>query len=961
MDDDIEMGDTAQEVIIEETITLPQQQQQRKPVNMNNTLAPNVTRSQVIIKPQAQPVPSVTQSLDTFVLPQQQQTKGDIMLLSNAGKDARAKRQVKQRWYFDTEPRVELIEQLKQEMQPCVSPMLFSKLFSSNFKTQVEAISVLYESLPNQVSELGDCLDLLLKYCSLRIFEASNTALIIRVLELVQRIFQILVEQNYQLSEYESGVFFPIFIDKLGHNIGTVRETMRHVLKLGRSICNPRRLFLYILEGTKTKNSRVRTDCLIELADMIDQYGDKVCSSSTFVIVARCIGDVDTVRTAALAVIQSAFKFYGNQIWSLLGNDLPESHKQMIEEKLKKKGTTNLSSQNIVKQPQQLTRTNSDAEFKVDDYEDDYKVTRVEADTTLSPTMTRTVNSSNTTQRVVDISNLDLTQAASLKVLISAISVEPSQLDVSVQALRKIADIIAEGKTTVVPYLQELVECLAMNIHLAFERAGARIIPVRICKYLLNTTMQLFAKRTLVEFVSKDNVQLMTDELLQRLLDSELPNLEDGQQLLQALNTLMLKLLENTNRTHAYTALLQLLSQTHENPSKQRYIELVVKCLLKLTKALQTTIDRLQIDILLMDLHEFLTQNPPTMFKQKDDLPLRTVKTILNELVKSLGPSIRTHMSLIPTHKSPLIVSYIELMLTSQQQRANGGEESIKTSVDLGTTQQLNRSTPQQQPHQQHQPPQRSDEEINSILTNIFSLIGSKDTTQKGLMALYKFQKTYSMERVQDHLARCSEPFQKYILRQLSKLEAHEAGQLQTQQPKSRPQSIDLSNGVQVTQTTPTSIQRPSLMSSVDTARMEMKLKQQQQTVARSDSVANIINRIKVPKQPESSNAPAVSESSDLEALRKRIRAKTTQSYTPTESTPSPVDLSSTTSTVSADLGGNSLRARMLATLSRVKDNKDNKDKEDEKENLNTNSAQIKERVAKLAQQQQQQQQQQNA
>jgi cytoskeleton-associated protein 5 len=606
-------------------------------------------------------------------------------------------------------------------------------------------------------------------------------------------------------------------------------------------------------------------------------------------------------------VIQSAYKVYGTQIWGLLGNDLPEIHKQMIEEKLKK---TKLAP--IVSQAKPVTRPVSETVFKVDDYEDDYKSEKVQANTVVSRTAVAP-------PQPVDISNLDLTQASALKTLISVISVEPNQLEQSVQALRKIADIIAEGKTTVVPYLQELVECLVVNIHLAFERAGARAIPVRICKYLLNTTMQLFAKRTLVEFVSKDNVQIMTDELLQRLLDSELPNLEDGQQLLQALNTLMLKLLENTNRTHAYTALLQLLSQTHENPSKQRYIELVVKCLLKLTKALQTTIDRLQIDILLMDLHEFLTQNPPTMFKQKDDLPLRTVKTILNELVKSLGPSIRTHMSLIPTHKSPLIVSYIELMLTSQQQRSES-DDSLKTSMDSKAIQ--SQRTSQTPPPAPSTPlGQRSDEEINSILTNIFSLIGSKDTTQKGLMALYKFQKTYSMERVQDHLARCSEPFQKYILRQLSKLEAHETGQIQTQ-PK-RPQSVELSNGVPAPQQTtapPTLRSTGSVptMSSVDLARTESKMKQQ--SIARSDSVASIINRIKAPKPSESTTTTTTSDSLDLEALRRRVRAKTTQAVTNSDS--------QSTDTTSTDLGGSSLRARMLATLSRAAN-------KDEKENIN--------------------------
>ncbi|KAL0481526.1 hypothetical protein AKO1_011206 [Acrasis kona] len=480
---------------------------------------------------------------------------------------------------------------------------------------------------------------------------------------------------------------------------------------------------------------------------------------------------------------------------------------------------------------------------------------------------------------------------------------------------------IQDGRTSVVPHLQELTQCLATNIHVAFEKASTGIISVRICKYLLNTTMLLFAKRTLVEFVTKDNVKLMADQLLQRLLDSSLPNLSEGQQLLQALNTLMLKLLENTNRTHAYTALLHLLSENHEDASKIRYVELVVKCLLKLTKALHSTIDRLQIDIILADLHEFLTTNPPTRFKENNDLPLRTVKTILNELVKSLGLSIRSHMSLIPTHKNPLIVSYIELMLTSQQSQSSSSSTSL-----------VNKAAVQQEPNVVSSDVNQGDE-LEVTLTQIFSLIGSKDTTQKGLINLHKFRKQYGTERMQDHLSRCSEPFQKYILRQLSKLEAHEM-------------STTPSTNTITTTTTGASVAAPVINTSQSVQlpaprRTVTPTDRNATTVRSSDSVASIINRIKGSKaalsDPSSSaingttttststntSTTTTTSSSDIEAIRRRIRAKQeglipTDANNPTNST----DVSSGAPNITSqnvDFGNGNLRARMIATISRIK------------------------------------------
>lgn len=46
------------------------------------------------------------------------------------------------KWNFTT-PRDEIIEQLKDQMQPCFSPSMFAKLFHKDFKFHLEAIAIL--------------------------------------------------------------------------------------------------------------------------------------------------------------------------------------------------------------------------------------------------------------------------------------------------------------------------------------------------------------------------------------------------------------------------------------------------------------------------------------------------------------------------------------------------------------------------------------------------------------------------------------------------------------------------------------------------------------------------------------------------------------------------------------------------------------------------------------------------
>jgi hypothetical protein len=75
--------------------------------------------------------------------------------------------------------------------------------------------------------------------------------------------------------------------------------------------------------------------------------------------------------------------------------------------------------------------------------------------------------------------------------------------------------------------------------------------------------------------------------------------MDDGSQLLKAMNVLMLKILENADRTSAFIVLIYLLwpvgSSRFAGPAKHgavnvrnlKFLDLVVKCLIKLTKALK--------------------------------------------------------------------------------------------------------------------------------------------------------------------------------------------------------------------------------------------------------------------------------------------------------------------------------------------------------------------------------------
>lgn len=867
---------------------------------------------------------------------QQQQVQALPALLENELKEQRTRRERKNRWYFNEREqplRPEQIEILKENMQHCVPNELIFLLFGDN-QRQEQGMQILIEFL----SDTERCLpslvvqnfDVLLQYCSLKIYDQSNTKLQVKSLDLLLKLTSIAQEQRYRLSDYECSIFLPIFLDRLGHNIVIIRETLKKIVRIFSQIYHPKKMINYLLEAIKqARNPKTRYDCLNEIAELFEQYGvtnlfsttsltaaqqsdahvlQNHSASSVYITISRYTNDVDNnVKTIALRILQVACREsqataeqVQHIIMSCPDNALPQTLKQTILDRLRKvKSLDSDSSMRLHRQQRQrfLQHTTDDVDdvFMQDDAKtQEQDVQKKEAmpsrnprsdefrrnleDTDLAAPMqsrselssiteavyTQSSSSTSTSngassngQSTAPIETIPISSGSRSVTTFSSTTSEniapdrprvtsttqPSSFtgttfatvramqpnsisahlsdvnnfrrneDLAVNAMKRLVEIFKHENRRVVPHLRDLITCLSENIQITLREAddptelgtdretSTSTNINRICKYLLNTMMQLFNHRTIVEFVPKDTLQYLIDQLLMQLLDEKLPRLEDGM-LLKALNTLMLRILENSNRTHTYTSLLSLLAescavdyeQLSNESSRQthkKYMELVVKCLLKLTKALSATIDRIDIDILLMDLHEFLTNNPPTQFKKRDDMPLRTIKTILNELVKVKGCPIRTHLSLIPTHRNPLIVSYIELMLSNGKQQS---QSTVAPSVSAAAASHMNQSDPvddrtaQQndiRPSENTPVPDSVEDSqvlrehgartaLRRELTGIFACISTKDTTQQGLFQLYRFQKRNPNISLQPFLQKCSEPFQAYIKRQLSKIEQHE-------------------------------------------------------------------------------------------------------------------------------------------------------------------------------------------
>uniref|UniRef100_A0A7M5X5E7 TOG domain-containing protein n=1 Tax=Clytia hemisphaerica TaxID=252671 RepID=A0A7M5X5E7_9CNID len=133
------------------------------------------------------------------------------------------------KWNFSA-PRDEIVEQLKEQIQPCVSPSMHTKLFHKDFKFHLEAIDILTKSIETYTDAMLESLDLLLKWVTLRFFD-TNTSVLLKALDFISHLFSMLGDRDYQLSPFEAQAFMPYLVGKIGDPKDNVRKSVRGIVK----------------------------------------------------------------------------------------------------------------------------------------------------------------------------------------------------------------------------------------------------------------------------------------------------------------------------------------------------------------------------------------------------------------------------------------------------------------------------------------------------------------------------------------------------------------------------------------------------------------------------------------------------------------------------------------------------------------------------------------------------------
>ena len=180
--------------------------------------------------------------------------------------------------------------------------------------------------------------DLLLKYFTLRFFD-TNTTVLLKVLDVLDHLLTVLETENYALKDYEAALFLPFFIGKMiGDSKDAIRTRVRTLLRRFYPVFPSSKVFLYLLEGLKSKNARTRAECLDEMASLVERQGISVCNApKVFPVIARQISDRESaVRSNAINVLVQAHYHVGAEGVSKYVGVLPAKDRALLDERIKR-------------------------------------------------------------------------------------------------------------------------------------------------------------------------------------------------------------------------------------------------------------------------------------------------------------------------------------------------------------------------------------------------------------------------------------------------------------------------------------------------------------------------------------------------------------------------------------------------------------------------------------------------
>uniref|UniRef100_A0A3B3UXH6 Cytoskeleton associated protein 5 n=1 Tax=Poecilia latipinna TaxID=48699 RepID=A0A3B3UXH6_9TELE len=528
----------------------------------------------------------------------------------------------------------------------------------------------------------------------------------------------------------------------------------------------------------------VSSECLEELGCLIEGYGMNVCQptpAKSLKEIAVHIGDRDTsVRNAALNTVVAVYNVCGDQVYKLIGN-LSEKDMSMLEERIKrsaKKTPAAPAKQSAAEKTQREQPTNPNATFlrkpvpvftgnhdhpsipkefqlDLDMIEQDQRsvcelpdLVQHQLDELLEPVMIPEPKIRSISPHFDDLHS---STASTINFVISQVA--SGDIGTSIQALAQIDEVLRqEDKADVMSgHIDQLLIATIMQLrlinstHLADDRVDKTDL-IKLYSCIMGNMMSLFSMETLAREASIGVLKDLMHSLITLMLDIRVEDVEDGTQVIRSVNLLVIRVLEHSDQTNIFRWSL--------------FLEIMFfGCLWRMIRLLPENINSLNLDRILLDVHNFMKVFPKEKLKQlKTDVPHRTLKTLCHTLCRLTGVKILDHLSMIENRNESELEAYLRRVVKHSGNLSGTKSDRGNEKSAHGTDDRMSKA------------------KVSDILSEIFKKIGSKENTKEGLTELYEYKQKYSDADLEPFLRNTSQFFQSYVERGLRVIESEREG-----------------------------------------------------------------------------------------------------------------------------------------------------------------------------------------
>ena len=199
-----------------------------------------------------------------------------------------------------------------------------------------------------------------------------------------------------------------------------------------------------------------------------------------------------------------------------------------------------------------------------------------------------------------------------------------------------------QNKFILKPNIDNIIKIIIQITHELFldsiDKIENKIDSIKFAKYLVTVLCKLTSNKELIIHISYKVLYDLCYELLNYLLINGLDKIGsngEGNIIFKSINSSMLRVIENCNTTSVFLVLLEIIKQNQNNIILSN---LAIKCLLKFTVNIQSIINTLKLDKILLKMHliiyDKLSKNKIEESSLNDILIIKFIKNFIINIVK---------------------------------------------------------------------------------------------------------------------------------------------------------------------------------------------------------------------------------------------------------------------------------------------------------------------------------------